>query len=688
MGAHGAPQPVRRKHRAAVANGTNPTDESSRPTEGPSPRQGATLGEQSAMEATSTTSAARTRPAALDLSAIVAFAFGSVLVGWVAADDGGWWPETWAWTALATFGASIVVVLLGDRPLRWLDLVFLGGLISFGAWTALSAFWSRSVPSTLDESHRVLAYVGAVLLGLLVVDRRTVRHVLGGVLTAIALLGTYALATRLLPDRVGDFGNATSFGYRLSEPVTYWNGLAIFLVMGILLAVGFAARGRTLWTRALAATTLPILALAVYFTFSRGAWIAMIIGVAAGLAIDPRRLQQLAVGLAIAPLPVLAVWLGTEADGLRRSDATLTQATHDGHALIWPLLVLAAGSALVATAVGVAERRILIPSALRVTFGGVVVAALLALGAAAWAEWGSPVRMADRIWEDINSPPNVTGTDLGARLLDFSSIGRVEHWRVALDEWQSRPAIGSGAGTYWQIWAADRQSGGEVRDAHGLYFETLAELGLVGLVLLVAVLLVPAGSAVVVRRMPIVPAAFAAYVAWLAHAGIDWDWELLGVTLAALVVAVALLAAVRREGTQPLAPRWLVPGAAMLLVVPAFTSVLAYAPLASAREALYDLRVKEAAADARTAQRFAPWASVPWEILGDALAEDDPAAARNAYREALERDGSSWELWFALGAIATGEEQRVALARAAELNPRSPHIRELQEAVASSRAGS
>ena len=89
-----------------------------------------------------------------------------------------------------------------------------------------------------------------------------------------------------------------------------------------------------------------------------------------------------------------------------------------------------------------------------------------------------PIRIADRLWEDFQSPPRgAAAGDLGARLFDFSSNGRVDTWRVALDEWQAHPAIGSGAGSYWQMWAAARPISLEVRDAHGLYFETLAESG-------------------------------------------------------------------------------------------------------------------------------------------------------------------------------------------------------------------
>ncbi len=637
-----------------------------------------------AMEATSTTAVAlRTRWAALDLSAIAAFGLGTVLVTWVAADDGGWWPETWAWTALATLGASLLLLLVRDRPLGRLDLALLVGLLAFGGWTALSSTWSPSVPSTLDEAFRVLAYVGGALLAALVVERRTVGHLLGGVLTAIAVIGSYALATRVLPDRIGDFDSSNFGNYRLSEPVTYWNGLGILLVVGVFLAVGVAARGRTLATRALGAACLPVLTPAMYFTFSRGAWIALVVGAIAAVAIDPRRLQLLAVSLAVAPFSVVAVWLGTGADGLRTVDSSLAQATDDGHALLGPVLLLAACSGLVAVALGFVERRIEVPAAVRIAFVGVVLAVVVGLVSAAWTAWGSPVTIADRVWEDFRAPGGPGGgDDLGERLFDFSANGRVDTWRVAWDVWQANPTTGAGAGTYWQSWAASRPYSGDVRDAHSLYVETLGELGVVGLALLLLALGVPIVAATRARATAVVPPAFGGYVAWLVHAGVDWDWELLGVTLPALLVGVALVAAARHDRLRSPLPRWLLPAAAALLAVPAVFGVLAYAPLGSARDALDAGREEEAADDARSARRFAPWASAPWLALGDAVAEDDRAAARAAYREALERDDANWELWLALGAISTGEEQRRALARAAELNPRSPEIRELQDAIA------
>ena len=63
-------------------------------------------------------------------------------------------------------------------------------------------------------------------------------------------------------------------------------------------------------------------------------------------------------------------------------------------------------------------------------------------------------------------------------------------------------------------------------DAHSLYLETLAELGLVGLALLVLALAPP----LVAGFRGVEAAATGGYVAFLIHAGLDWDWELPAVT--------------------------------------------------------------------------------------------------------------------------------------------------------------
>ena len=83
-----------------------------------------------------------------------------------------------------------------------------------------------------------------------------------------------------------------------------------------------------------------------------------------------------------------------------------------------------------------------------------------------------------------------------------------------------------------------------VRDAHSLELETFAELGLVGVALLAALLAGVGLSARAAHRVDPALAAgpAAALTAWAVHCAIDWDWEMPALTLVAVVLAGALLA--------------------------------------------------------------------------------------------------------------------------------------------------
>src|SRR6266508_1361348 len=78
-----------------------------------------------------------------------------------------------------------------------------------------------------------------------------------------------------------------------------------------------------------------------------------------------------------------------------------------------------------------------------------------------------------------------------------------------------------------------------VLDAHSLYLESLAELGPAGL----ALVLLAFGLPLALRRRDALSAAvLPAYLAYLVHAGLDWDWEMPAVTLFGLACGVALVA--------------------------------------------------------------------------------------------------------------------------------------------------
>jgi O-antigen ligase len=120
------------------------------------------------------------------------------------------------------------------------------------------------------------------------------------------------------------------------------------------------------------------------------------------------------------------------------------------------------------------------------------------------------------------------------------------YWHVAWQDVADRPFAGNGAGTFARSWLERGPPDIGVLDAHSLYLETLAELGVVGLLLMAAALAPPL---LAVLRRPVPPAtasAGAAYVAFLLHAGLDWDWEMPAVTVAGLFCGLALVTQDRR----------------------------------------------------------------------------------------------------------------------------------------------
>jgi O-antigen ligase len=269
----------------------------------------------------------------------------------------------------------------------------------------------------------------------------------------------------------------------------------------------------------------------------------------------------------------------------------------------------------------------------------------------------------------FSTPTTTPGTG-SARLLTLSGSSRSDYWRVAWQDVEEHPALGSGAGSYERYWYRHRPVAQPARDAHSLYLETLAELGPLGLGLLLVGLGAPVAAAIKARGDGLTPAALGPYVAFLAHAAQDWDWELPAVAVVAILCAAALLAA--RRGDGPLAaPIRFAAGAAALAL-----AILVVAAYAGNRE----LAVAESGSErsARRAARLQPWSSEPWRLLGEArLARGEVAGARAAFLEGLERDDGDWELWVDLALASQGAERRQALERARAMNPRDPDLGEL-----------
>ena len=601
----------------------------------------------------------------------VGAALGLALVSFA---SGGYFPTAWAWGALTALTVVAAFLVLGNavRPSP-LALASLGGLAGFGAWTWIALIWSDVPAATVLEGLRLLMYVSVLAALVLIVRRATLPVLLWASFVAVCLASGYGLLTRLFPERLGVFDPIA--GARLAEPLTYCNALSAFAAMGLLLGLGFAARAHHVAARAVAGATLPLLAATVYFTFSRGAWIAAAIGLALAVAVDPRRLQFIFVALFLAPISAIAVLVASREDALSRTDAPISAASHDGHRLAVYLLVLAAASGLVALCLALAEQRVAPPRPARLAFGGLVVLAAVACLLATFVRYGGPVTIAHKGYDAFTTTSGPDPVNLNEHHISFSGNHRPQIWREAWRDYRANPVLGSGPGTFEQYWNKHRPIKLKLRDAHSLYLEVLAELGPVGLVLLLVALGTPLAAAFLARGHPLVPGVLAAYVAYLAHAAIDWDWEMGALTLLALACAAAILAAAEKGDNG----RWaLSPGArigslavALPLLVPAVVGLAGASAVEASDGALSKGRYGEAASQARKAARWWRWSPDPWKLLGETQAEQgDFAGAGTSYRKAISKDGRDWMLWYDLSTVTSGSTSARALREAARLNPR------------------
>jgi O-antigen ligase len=436
--------------------------------------------------------------------------------------------------------------------------------------------------------------------------------------------------------------------------------------------------------RALSAASLVLLIPVLFFTFGRGGWIALASGLAVAIAVDPRRLQLVTTLLVVAPWPALAVWRAYESPSLTTDYSALADASDEGGRLAVAIVVLAVVSALVTAGFALLADRITVGRGVRRSYGIALAMVLVGCIAAAITAYGGPAESARRAVDSIKqASPNVSGNQT-KRLFSLSSNGRLDTWESALQDARANPVLGSGAGTFERWWLENREVPLKVRDAHSLYVETLAELGPIGLVALLAVIVTPIAAAIRARRNALVVPALAGFVAVVVHAGIDWDWEVPAVMIVGLTSAGVLLLAHGTEGTR----QWTLgagPRAACLAVIAALT-VLSFVTLTSNRylgqasAALDRSDTAGAASDARRAERWAPWSTDALERQAEAaLAEGSLEPARRLYREAIAKDSGDWELWLGLALASDGDARRRALDRASSLNPLATQVVQLRE---------
>ena len=567
---------------------------------------------------------------------MIAFATAAVVTA-ANASQGAYFSQSWGWVALA-FLVPTTVLLILERviaPGRF-RVAFLVSISALAGWTALSTIWSISPAGSIREVERMLVYVAIAFAVAVILRRGDEAGVVAGALLGISLVCTYALATRLFPDRFDTYFDSSQ-GYRLSTPLGYWNSLGLLAALGSLLALGVAAHSRRRVAAVAAAALLPLLASTVYFTFSRGAWGGLILGFVAMVGFDPRRLRLLWVSLLALPASAICIAAASRQAALTTAGSPVSEALRQGHRHAAVTVALAALSAALVFAARVVADRVTVTRRARrivdIAFATVVCVGIVTVVVAA----GGPSRGLSTLRERFDAEPVVT-SDLNSRLFNFSGNGRVELIRVAWEEGSRHPLAGDGAGSFEYVWYERRPSQHIVRDAHSLFVETFAELGVVGVVLLLGALAAPLVAAVRSRRTRFVPAGAAALVAWAAASSLDWHWEMVGVTMTALLAAAVGLIASERGRSRPLRMQTGVVGAGIgaALSVAAVVSLVGNQALFAGKEAVARKDWVEARRHADRAQALLPWSYEPYLVLGDAAAGlGSRTDAIRSYRDAV-----------------------------------------------------
>ena len=436
---------------------------------------------------------------------------------------GGFTDEPRLWAGIAAWGLAALGVLLAPLPRSRPGWAAVAALAALWGWTALSIGWAPLSDAAVADAQRLALYTGALLAAFLLLGpvARAVEPALAA--GSLVVIG-YGLAGRLLPGVIEQSASRTAFG-RLEQPLTYWNATGALAALGLVLAARLAGDAtRPAWLRAGAAAGAVPLSVGLALSFSRGAILTAIGGLALLCWLAPERAQLRAVALAVAAA-VPAVALALALDGVRALSGDLGARERQGLAMLALLAVAMAAAALVA------RRPLPSGSMRRPRRAGVAAIAAALLAGLALLATADP---------RTGTPP--TGAT-ASRVVSTDS-NRYEYWRVALDEFAAHPLNGAGSGAFRVAWRRERKVAESAVDAHSLYVETLAELGLVGLALFGALL---ASVAFCARRAYRANAALAAgpiaaLAVWAVHAGLDWDWEMPALTLVALALAGLLCA--------------------------------------------------------------------------------------------------------------------------------------------------
>jgi hypothetical protein len=364
-------------------------------------------------------------------------------------------------------------------------IVAVAALTALAIWAGLSQLWSNSSALAWPGAGRALLYAMALALfggmaGVRISAARLLRFV---TLTLVGVLAAGLLA-RLAPDLLQT--PVIRGGKRISYPLGYWNGMAFVAAAAFAFCFHLTSqRAEPALVRVLAGAAIPVIAATEFLTFSRGGLVSCLVALVVYVALTAERSMLLGASTACIAAAA-AVGVVASADALSAQAKLTGSGLSEGHRVAYLLLLLTVLTAIARAAGCFVERSRPAPRIrARPVLAGVLAICLVVLGVGVALADSSVRRHLSHTFQEARGKPAKRSNDLGF----INSRGRVDEWKVVLKGFDGSPLHGSGADTFANLWMVHRPPRSEAgTEAHSLYLETLGELGVVGLGLLLVAL--------------------------------------------------------------------------------------------------------------------------------------------------------------------------------------------------------
>ena len=668
--------------------------------------------------------------------ALVALAVAALLiaVAFVARSGSALSRATTVELALTLLGAAAVAfAILAHPPQRrlWGGVTLLL-FAALAAWTALSIAWSVQPSDSWQAANLTFTYLAvfAGALALVHVAPARWRGLLGGVVLAAVAVCGWSLLVKVFPS----ISSLDPYA-RLRAPFDYWNAVGLMAALGIPGCLWLGARrdGHAALS-ALAVPALGLLLVALLLSYGRGPLLAAAVAVACWFAIVPLRLRGLAVLLvAGAGTAVVCAWAFSN-DALTQDGTPLDVRADAGHSLGLLLVALLVVLLLAGLALSFAMARSALTPQGRRALGTVALVALALVPLAGIAALAASDRgltgSISHGWQQLTDPNAQQPANDPSRLASVGGV-RARYWDNGFTIWRKAPAwLGVGADGYATARKPIQPDRLRVRHAHGYVPQTLADLGLVGMGLNVALLVAWLGAAAratdvrprrrwgawlatlartrdararpalrpppahTPERLGLMTLATTA-VAFGVHSAVDWTWFVPGTAVTGLLCAAWV--AGRGPLEQPAAARGALPRTGAAWAHARGRLALALLTLAAglagawaiwqpqravgrgdaALTALVGGRVEAALADAQDAAAIDPLSIDPLLTLAAAQRADrQSAAARATFERIVRLQPANPESWLRYGQfeLQAGRTRRALrlLAAALYLDPRGP----------------